>query len=400
MTFTLLLDLDDTLLQNPVDQFLPAYIRALARHLAPYIPPDRLVPQLMHATDQMIVRDDTCRSLKTTFDEDFYPPLGLQEEDLADVLLDFYQNKYDALRSITSPLPFSRTLLDFAFKKGWQVVIATNPLFPLIAVEKRLEWAGIPVTDYPYSLLTAYEGMHFAKPNPAYYAEILGQLGWQQGPVAMVGDSMQDDLLPASSLKIPGYYLGEDQAEVRNLTPGSSAGPLDNVIPWLEKISESQPSPANESIEGMLAVLKTTPVVVQTLTTHCPRPDWRKRPIEGEWSLLEIMCHLRDLEAEVNLPRFELLGNSVNPFIPGVDSDRWAAERHYNEQDESNIYADFCSSRSKLLRVVRPYTSDDWQMPLRHSFFGPTTRLELAKFIAAHDQDHVQQIAQTLQALN
>jgi FMN phosphatase YigB (HAD superfamily) len=400
MTLTLLLDLDDTLLHNPTDQFLPAYVRALAGHLAPYILPDKMVPRLLHATDQMIAKDDSCETLKTTFDEDFYPPLGLQKDDLANVLLDFYQNKYDSLRSFTSPLPFSKTVVDFAFKKGWRVVIATNPLFPLIAVEKRLQWAGIPATDYPYALITSYESMHFAKPNPAFYAEILGQLGWQEGPVAMVGDSLQDDLSPSSSLGIPGYYLGEDHSGISSLAPGSKRGPLDEVIPWLEKCSESQPYSSKESIEGMLAILKTTPAVVKTLTSQCSRSDWRKRPIEGEWSLLEIMYHLRDLEKEVNLPRFELMENSINPFIPGVDSDRWAIERNYNEQSDTTIHADFCSSRSKLLGVIGHYSSDDWQLPLRHSFFGPTTRLELAKFIVAHDQDHIQQIVRTIQALN
>jgi len=67
-------------------------------------------------------------------------------------------------------------------------------------VVKRLEWAGIPAFDYPYDLITAYENMHFSKPHSAYYAEILGQLGWEEGLSAMVGNSLTDDLLPSSAL--------------------------------------------------------------------------------------------------------------------------------------------------------------------------------------------------------
>jgi len=86
-----LLDLDDTLLQNPLDKFLPAYVHALADHLAQYVSPEKMIPQLMHATDRMISKADGCETLETTFDEDFYFPLGLQKEQLGEVLLDFYE---------------------------------------------------------------------------------------------------------------------------------------------------------------------------------------------------------------------------------------------------------------------------------------------------------------------
>lgn len=400
MTFTLLLDLDDTLLHNPLDKFLPAYIQALADHLSAYVSPQKMIPQLIHATDLMVAKDNNCETLETKFDEDFYFPLGLHKDQLAEVILDFYQHKYDTLRNVTTPIPFARKLIDHAFSKGWRVVIATNPLFPRIAVLKRLEWAGIPVSDYPYAMLTSYEIMHFAKPNPAYYAEILGQLGWTEGPAVMVGNNLADDLFPASKLGLPGYHIIDGHTAGIQQNHDIAAGSLDQILPWLDKISEQSSLPEMSNLEGILAVLKTTPLVVQSLTGSCSRTDWRKRPIKGEWSLLEILCHLRDLDREVNLPRFELLENSTNPFIPGVDSDRWAAERNYNEQDDSTVYADFCMSRSKLLELVGRYTDAEWQMSLRHSFFGPTTRMELAKFIAAHDRNHIHQIAQTISAMN
>lgn len=396
MTFTLLLDLDDTLLQNPLDKFLPAYVHALADHLAQYVSPEKMIPQLMHATDRMISKADGCETLETTFDEDFYFPLGLQKEQLGEVLLDFYEKRYDELRSITSPVSFSRTLIEHALKNGWRIVIATNPLFPRIAVVKRLEWAGIPASDYPYDLITAYENMHFSKPHSAYYAEILGQLGWEEGLSAMVGNSLTDDLLPSSALGIPGYYLGNDPSGLKKLSPNSAAGPLEKILPWLDKIAEKPTQQESNNLEGILAVLRTTPAVVQSLTGTCSRTDWRKHPIQGEWSLLEIICHLRDVEREVNLPRFELLKNAMNPFILGVDTDRWAVERHYNDQDESTVYTDFCMNRSKLLEIIGRYSPSEWQSTLRHSFFGPTTRQELAKFIAAHDRDHINQISQTI----
>jgi len=79
-------------------------------------------------------------------------------------------------------------------------VIATNPLFPRIAGGQTVGVGWNSRFDYPYDLITAYENMHFSKPHSAYYAEILGQLGWEEGLSAMVGNSLTDDLLPSSAL--------------------------------------------------------------------------------------------------------------------------------------------------------------------------------------------------------
>lgn len=401
MTFTLLLDLDDTLLRNPLDKFFPAYIAALSTHLAPYVDPQKMISQLLFATREMIAKDSTCDTLETVFDDNFYYPLGLQKENLAQPLDDFYSNEYARLQEVTSPFPAAQRLIDHAFDMGWKVVIATNPVFPRSAVLKRLEWAGIPAEKYPYDLITSFEFMHFAKPNPAYYAEILGQLGWPETPVGMVGNSLKDDLLPAAKLGMPGYWVGGDSLTVTDqLPPSSAAGALDAVLPWADHIAQQEALPEITHIDGTLAVMKSTPAALEALTSTCSKDDWRLRPIPGEWSLLEIMCHLRDVEREVNLSRFEMLSTTTNPFIPGIDSDRWAIERKYNEQEDTAVFIDFCNNRSKVLEIISRYSTEDWHQSVRHSIFGPTTRLELVKFIATHDRSHLQQIVQTIQAMH
>jgi FMN phosphatase YigB (HAD superfamily) len=93
-------------------------------------------------------------------------------------------------------------MVDTAFEQGWQVVIATNPLFPRRAIEQRLSWAGLPLDRYPFQLIASYESFHFTKPHPAYFAEVLANLGWPTHTVAMVGNSLADDLIPAAELGI------------------------------------------------------------------------------------------------------------------------------------------------------------------------------------------------------
>ena len=64
MITALLLDLDDTLLDNPNSVFLPAYFKALAARLTGFLPPEQLLPALAGAaTGEMLENDDPTRTL-------------------------------------------------------------------------------------------------------------------------------------------------------------------------------------------------------------------------------------------------------------------------------------------------------------------------------------------------
>ena len=400
MSLTLLLDLDDTLLTNPLEMFMPAYVHLLSEHLAKYIDPHKMIPQLMHATDQMIEKEAPCSTLEETFAHDFYTPLGLDQELLAPIIREFYSHSFQTLETCTAVRPAAKRVIEHAFDRGWTVAIATNPLFPLKAMQSRLEWAGISVDSYPYSLVTSYETMHFAKPNPAYYAEILSRLGWVEQPVCMVGNSLKDDLLPAAHIGIPGFWISDKHEPLPTEMPQPSAtGTLEELIPWLDQIAQGEPLPQFSDPRGILSVLRSTPAALDNFYHHHDHGLWKQHPFPGEWSIKQILCHMRDVEYEVNLPRFEKLVGEQNPFIPGVDSDRWAVERSYDEQDDATVYDPFCSSRAQLINILANYTDSDWHQTVRHSIFGSTSRLELAGFIAMHDRTHIQQLHNTWLAL-
>lgn len=56
MTLTLLIDLDDTLLINNAELFQEIYLKALAEHLKPHVPPEKMISQLLAATRAMYKR--------------------------------------------------------------------------------------------------------------------------------------------------------------------------------------------------------------------------------------------------------------------------------------------------------------------------------------------------------
>ncbi|MGB8252379.1 MAG: HAD family hydrolase [Anaerolineaceae bacterium] len=203
----LLCDLDGTLLSNSMKNFQPAYLKKLGEHLASQLPPDRMLRELLLGTKEMLENDNPLVTLEEAFDAHFYPQLGVEKQTIIDLILDFYRNEFPSLGYLTRQIPEAIEFIQDQISSGNRVVVATNPLFPRIATFNRLVWAGLPVEQVPFELVTTYEFMHFAKPRAAYYAEILAYLGYPKEPVIMVGNDLKEDILAARQLNIPAFWL-------------------------------------------------------------------------------------------------------------------------------------------------------------------------------------------------
>jgi HAD superfamily hydrolase (TIGR01549 family) len=222
MPKAILLDLDDTLLGNSMEAFMPAYFRALTRYVAHLIPPEQLISELIRGTQAMSANDGNGLTNEETFATVFYPAVGYERAALEPTFRQFYAEEFPNLQALTQTRPEARPLVEFAFERGLQVAIATNPLFPRDPIEQRLEWADVPVTEFDYALVTCYENMHATKAHPAYYREILAQLGRQPDECLMIGDHWDWDITQAASVGIPVYWIAEPDASPPSLPPGST----------------------------------------------------------------------------------------------------------------------------------------------------------------------------------
>ncbi len=137
MIKAILFDLDDTLLANPMDAFIRAYFQALTQYMAHMIPPDRLIAELLRATRAMEANDGSGPTNEEAFDAVFYPALGYEKAVLQPIFENFYAEEFPKLRAMTHPIPEARPMVEWAFAHALQVVIATNPMFPRMAIEQR-----------------------------------------------------------------------------------------------------------------------------------------------------------------------------------------------------------------------------------------------------------------------
>jgi FMN phosphatase YigB (HAD superfamily) len=397
MTPTLLIDLDNTLLGNAMDTFIPAYTQALASWLADYVAPGRMIPQLMHATSLMARNLDPTLTLKEVFDQHFFPALAIDRAEIQPVIDKFYRDEFPRLKSTTSYRPEAVALVEKALAQGIQIAIATNPLFPQTAILQRLEWAGLPVERYPFRIVPGYETFHFAKPNPEYFAELLGQLGWSNGIAIMAGDDAEMDIFPAKEMGLATYLVTENASCTEEEWESRHArGKLLELLDWMEPWAAESYIPGQGSTRQVLANLRAAPAALSSLTHSLSEQDWKRKPSLEEWSLTEIVCHLRDVEAEVNLPRLERVLNSQNPFIAGRNTDSWAKERKYQAQDGPFALESFITHRIELLSKLERIHASDWDRPARHAIFGPIHLHEIMDISVSHDRMHLQTVRQLI----
>lgn len=189
---TILFDLDGTLLPINTDQFIGGYMKAVARYVAHLIPPEQLSTHLWEATNQVIRSTDLSKTNAQVFGEHFYPAVGRGETELEPVFAKFYAEEFPKLKEDLPGLPgLGRQVVQAVADQGYEIVVATNPLFPMAAIVERLRWIGLD--QFPWRLITAYEEMHAAKPNPSYFAEILERIGRRPEECLMVGNDVDED---------------------------------------------------------------------------------------------------------------------------------------------------------------------------------------------------------------
>jgi len=219
---TILFDLDGTLLPIDTDAFARQYMRALGAYAGHLVQPAELVKHVWAATGEMVRNTDPGLTNAEVFANAFFTRVGMDRSALMPLFDAFYREQFPSLRSTCSGLPgIARSVVETALARGYEIVLATNPLFPRIAIEERMRW--IEVDDLPWRLVTVYEEMHACKPQPQYYQEVLERIGRAPGECLMVGNDVQEDGA-AATLGIDVFFVTDFliDREGRNLPPERS----------------------------------------------------------------------------------------------------------------------------------------------------------------------------------
>ena len=141
--------------------------------------------------------------------------------------------------------------------------------------------------------------------------------------------------------------------------------------------------------------LARLPVVLEGLLAGLDETYAHTRPASGEWSPVEILCHLRDEETEDFGARLRVIVDGESEFAP-IAPERWAEERRYREASLPDVLEALRARRQASLELLASVSPETLKGSRPHERLGRLSGLDILAAWVAHDRIHLAQLAGTL----
>lgn len=223
MLDTIMFDLDGTILPIDTDKMIMDYFMGLTRKLKDIFQPAFFQKVLFDSSMDMINNLTPEITNEEAFFNSFLKKINYPKEKLMPIFDDFYQNDYKELGKYVKGNKYVKLTLDLLKDEGYDIILATNPVFPKEAINERLKWAGV---SYNYfSFITSYEVMHFCKPYIQYYEEIVKKLDKDPKSCLMVGNDVDEDIIASKigfrTFLIKDYMINKSSKDISSIKKGN-----------------------------------------------------------------------------------------------------------------------------------------------------------------------------------
>lgn len=230
-------DLDGTLLPIDMDAFLKQYFTDLPAFAAQYGYDAQLFMKAVGAGVKAML-EKTGGFNDERYWETFCSMVGGTRADHEPIMQRYYETAFDNLGMLVTPHPAAAQAIAILREKGYRLYLTTMPLFPRIAVEKRLGWAGVPVDAF--ERITTYDNSSSTKPYRAYFQENIDAIGLAAEDILMVGNNTREDLaaldLGCDGYLVTDWLLDPDGYPIDSVKHGS----LDNFLHFVENLPECE----------------------------------------------------------------------------------------------------------------------------------------------------------------
>ena len=227
-----LFDLDGTLLPMDLQTFIKGYFSALTKAMAERGFEAKKFSKALLAGVDVMVNNDGSDTNENRFWNTFEAVYGEEARSREHLFNEFYEGDFQNLSALCGVMKEAAIAVKKIKDMGLRVVLATNPVFPPIATESRIRWAGLEPQDFEF--YTTYANSGFAKPNLGYYREIAEKLGVAPEECLMVGNDTDDDMvaekLGMQVYLMPEYLINKSGADISIYNYGS----FKNLIAFVE----------------------------------------------------------------------------------------------------------------------------------------------------------------------
>ena len=126
-----------------------------------------------------------------------------------------------------------------------------------------------------------------------------------------------------------------------------------------------------QELLSITQLLSATPESIRQITQNCAADSLTRRPPSGEFTVVEVICHLRDLEREGYSVRIQKLLAEEQPSLSDIDGGRLAIERDYLRQNSATALNDFEAAREQTIRALSELTAEQLECSGTQQGVGP-----------------------------
>lgn len=142
-----------------------------------------------------------------------------------------------------------------------------------------------------------------------------------------------------------------------------------------------------------IAALKLMPEALRQHTARITDAELHYQPEGGYFSVLENICHLRDIEIEGYSVRLKRILAEEHPNLAGINGDQLARERHYNQQPLAPALDAFTKARHANLKILGKVTEAQLTRTAYLESVGEITLGKLLEIWVEHDEGHIHELA-------
>src|SRR5262245_28668225 len=190
--------------------------------------------------------------------------------------------------------------------------------------------------------------------------------------------------------------VGISRAYLAQIEGGERTGTLEvmaRVARALGCLIEELIASDGEDFPTKAATLGAMPAKLHDIAARLPRDTWRSKPANGGFSLLEHVCHLRDIDGDGYRVRLERMLKEERPSLVDLDGEALARDRDYQSQDLREALSAFTATRREIAARLAKVTPEERQ---RTGLMAgkEITIEELAGIMLTHDSEHLDQLSE------
>ena len=139
--------------------------------------------------------------------------------------------------------------------------------------------------------------------------------------------------------------------------------------------------------------LQNSTEMIRALLAGISQEEAQVKPNPESWSILEVVCHLYDIEREDFREHLDFILHRQDEEYHVIDPQAWIKERHYNDQNLVEMQEKFFAERKKSLEWLEEMSNSDWDSTYT-SPYGSVSAGEMFSCWVAHDNLHLRQLVE------